>query len=262
MINSKADFKLKPNINKIVLGNSHPAGTFNDSLISNLKNLADPGDSYFYGFQKLKEVLKQNPDVDTVYVEFNPKTILIWEDSKLWKKHQIPSYLAFFNLKDHYVLATINGLSYQQETLKGISANLKRIALNQYNFIDSVGGYRHNEASKVDSILSTHKFNPQKQFTLKDNKLSKYDIVYLKKMVSLCIHKNIKIIFVRSPYHKKFDGRNYEDLFQTYRIKNFGAIPFLDFKDFPANDTEFKDLEHLNDRGAIKFSLWFENQNL
>jgi hypothetical protein len=258
IINSKANFKLTPNTNKIIIGNSHPAGTFNDSLISNFKNLADPGDSYFYGYHKLKEIINQNPQLDTVYVEFNPKTILLWEDSKLWKKHQVPNYLAFFEMKEHYLLATNDLLAYQQEVLKGIKANLKRIVLNKYNFIDSIGGYRHNESSKIDSLLNTHKYDPQVQYTLEQKKISRYDSSYLKKIVSLCEKKNIKIIFVRSPYHKKFDGRNYEDLFQTYRSENFGTIEFMDFKDFPADDTEFKDLEHLNSKGARKFSLWFE----
>lgn len=259
VINSRADFKLKPNINKIVIGNSHPAGTFNDSLISNLKNLADPGDSYFYGYQKLKEVVKQNPQVDTVYVEFNPKTILRWEDTKLWRKNQVPNYLAFFDLKDHRLLAKDDNLGYQQEIIKGIITNLKRIALNRYNYIDSIGGYRYVPSSRIKAILDTITYDPQKQFSLVQKRLSKYDSSYLKKMVQLCENKNIEIIFVRSPYHKNFDGHRYEDIFQAYRRKYFGTILFLDFQDFPMDDSEFKDLEHLNYKGAKKFSLWFEN---
>ncbi len=258
VINTRANFKLKPNTNKIVLGNSHPAGTFNDSIISNFKNLSDPGDSYFYGYQKIKEILKQNPQVDTVYVEFNPKTILIWEDTKLWKKNQVPNYLAFLDIKDHVLLATNNNLAYQQEILKGIVTNLKRIAFNQYHFTDYIGGYRHNEGSKIDSLLRTHKFDPQKQYTLKEKKISRFDSAYLKKIVRLCLNKNIQLIFVRSPYHTKFDAHNYEDLFQWYRITNFGEIPFLDFQDFPMQDSEFKDLQHLNYKGANRFSKWFE----
>ncbi|MFV0572535.1 MAG: hypothetical protein ACK5M1_08920 [Xanthomarina gelatinilytica] len=262
VINANADFKLQPNINKVVLGNSHPAGTFNDSLISNFRNLSDPGDSYFYGYLKLKELLKQNSQVDTVFVEFNPKTILAWEDSKLWKKHQIPNYLPFFDLKDHYLLATINGLSYQQEVIKAIPTNLQRILQNQYNYVDFIGGYRHNEGSKIDSLLITHKFDKKKQYILEEKELSKYDSAYLKKLVELCNNNNIQLIFVRSPYHNKFDGHNYEVMFQKYRKKNFKDIPFLDFKDFPAENFEFKDLEHLNSKGANKFSKWFEKQNL
>lgn len=262
VINANADFKLQPNINKVVLGNSHPAGTFNDSLISNFRNLSDPGDSYFYGYLKLKELLKQNFQVDTVFVEFNPKTILAWEDSKLWKKHQIPNYLPFFDLKDHYLLATINGLSYQQEVIKAIPTNLQRILQNQYNYVDFIGGYRHNEGSKIDSLLITHKFDKKKQYILEEKELSKYDSAYLKKLVELCNNNNIQLIFVRSPYHNKFDGHNYEVMFQKYRKKNFSDIPFLDFQDFPMDDSEFKDLEHLNHKGARKFSLWFDKLNI
>ncbi|MEM5564589.1 hypothetical protein WNY78_05720 [Psychroserpens sp. AS72] len=260
VINSRADFKLKPNTNKIVLGNSHPTGTFNDSLISNLKNLSDPGDSYFYGYQKLKEILKQNPQVDSVFVEFNPKTILKWEDSKLWRKHQVPNYLAFFEFEDHRLLATDNNIGYQQELIKGIAKNLQRIILNRYNYIDSIGGYRYVNNTRIESILDTLTYNPQKQYSLKENSLSQYDISYLNKMVRLCETENIKIVFVRSPYHKKFDGHRFETIFQTYRKENFETIPFLDFQNFPMEDSDFKDLEHLNHIGARKFSLWFEKE--
>ena len=258
VINTNADFKLQPNINKIVLGNSHPAGTFNDSLISNFKNLADPGDCYFYGYQKLKEIIKQNSQIDTVYIEFNPKTILAWEDSKLWKKHQIPNYLPFFDLKDHYLLATINGLSYQQEVAKGILKNVKRILKNRYLTIDSLGGFRHVDSSRLAAILDTVSYDPQKQYSLNENRLSKYDITYLNKMVTFCKNNNIEVIFVRSPYHVMFDGHRYENIFQAYKKEHFPNIPFLDFQDFPMDDSEFKDLEHLNLKGARKFSLWFE----
>lgn len=262
IINSQADFTLKPHINKIVLGNSHPTGTFNDSLISNFKNLADPGDNYFYGYQKLKKIIKQNPQVDTVYVEFNPKTILLWEDSKLWKKNQIPNYQAFFNFNDHYLLASINSLSYQQDMIKGLTTNVKRIATNQYNFKDSLGGFRHVKSSYINVILDTLTYKNEKQFKFNQKMISRYDLLYLSKMVDLCQNKNIQIILVRSPYHKKFDAHRYETIFQIYRMEHFKTIPFLDFMNFPMNNWEFKDLEHLNFKGARKFSLWFEEQNL
>ena len=47
-INKNADFKLDKKTYHIVLGNSQPECAFNDSLISNFKNLAKSGESYFY----------------------------------------------------------------------------------------------------------------------------------------------------------------------------------------------------------------------
>ncbi|HCY82975.1 MAG TPA: hypothetical protein DHV22_15955, partial [Xanthomarina gelatinilytica] len=171
---------------------------------------------------------------------------------------QIPNYLAFFEIADHYLLATNNGLSYQQEVAKGILKNVKRILKNRYLTIDSLGGFRHVDSSRLAAILDTVSYDPQKQYSLNENRLSKYDITYLNKMVTFCKNNNIQVIFVRSPYHVMFDGHRYENIFQAYKKEHFPNIPFLDFQDFPMDDSEFKDLEHLNLKGARKFSLWFE----
>jgi hypothetical protein len=261
VIHIRANFKLKPETTKIIIGNSQPEAAYNDSLIPSLKNLANAGESYFYGYQKLKEVLKQNPQINTIYIEFNPTTILIREDDKIWTdryiKYQVPNNLAFFDFYDHKLLITHNSIGYQQSVLKSLKSNLKRMALSQYNFIDSVGGYRTIKWSHTASILDTLKYDHKTQYKLEQKKTSTYDIIYLKKMVDLCKKKNIEVNLIRSPYHEKFIGRKYETLFQEYRKKNFRDVDFLDFKDFKIDDSEFGDLQHLNYKGARRFSLWF-----
>ncbi|WP_460219704.1 hypothetical protein [Psychroserpens sp. MEBiC05023] len=263
-INKHANFKLSPHITKIVLGNSQPECAFDDTLISQFKNLANSGESYFYSYQKLKQVLKQNPQINTVFIELNPTTILIREDEKIWQdrfiKHQVPNNLSFFNFSDHKILATKNHMGYQQALLKGLKRNLNRIVNNEYNFIDSIGGYRRVKWNHMASILDTLSYDVKTQYSEKQKKTSLYDIEYLKKMIDLCNLKSINIQFVRSPYHSKFIGRKYEVLFQKYREKHFKDIVFLDFKDFILEDSEYGDLQHLNYKGALKFSKWFENQ--
>lgn len=263
-INKRANFKLQSDITKIIIGNSQPECAYNDSLIPHFKNLANAGETYFYSYQKLNEVLKQNVQIKVVYIEFNPTTILIREDEKTWEdrfiKHQVPDHFAFFNLNDHKLLALKNTIGYQQATLKGLKLNLTRIARNQYNYIDSIGGYRYIKWNKTKEILDTLRYNPKTQYAINQKKLSEYDQLYLKKMIALCKNRNISVILIRSPYHSKFIGHKYEDIFQKYRKETFGDIEFLDFKDFEINDSEFGDLQHLNYKGARKFSLWFEKQ--
>ncbi|MGV8813804.1 MAG: hypothetical protein ACOH2D_06800 [Gelidibacter sp.] len=101
-------------------------------------------------------------------------------------------------------------------------------------------------------MITKHNIN------LSRKKTSNYDILYLKKMIELCKKNNVKVVFVRSPYHEKFIGRKYESLFQMYRKENFENIDFLDCKDFEIENFEFADLQHLNYKGANKFSIWFE----
>ncbi|MGV8813803.1 MAG: hypothetical protein ACOH2D_06795 [Gelidibacter sp.] len=78
----------------------------------------------------MNQVLKQNSQIQTVYIEFNPTTILIREDDKIWEdrfiKHQAPNNLAFFDLTEHKLLAIKNTIGYQQSILKGLKTNLKR----------------------------------------------------------------------------------------------------------------------------------------
>ncbi len=261
-INANANFKLQQDITQIILGNSQPECAFNDSLIPHFKNLAKAGETYFYGYQKLKEVLKQNSQINTVYIEFNPTNILIREDEKIWEnrfiKYQAPNNLAFFSFNDHKLLATKNNMGYQKAILKGLKLNLTRIAKNEYNFIDSIGGYRYIKWHKTEQILDTLIYNPEVQYDENQKKLSEYDLLYLKRMIALCKNNNVNVILIRSPYHKKFIGRKYETLFQSYRNTTFKELNFFDFKDFHIKDSEFGDLQHLNYKGAKKFSLWFE----
>ena len=58
--------------------------------------------------------------------------------------------------------------------------------------------------------------------------------------------------------HPKYDGRDNEKIFQSILKSNFSGIEFLDFKDFPLSNSEYGDLEHLNYRGANKFSPFFD----
>jgi hypothetical protein len=264
LINNRANFKLNPDITKIIIGNSQPECAFNDSLIPYFKNLANAGETYFYGYQKLKEVLKKNQQINTVYIEFNATTILAREDEKIWKnrfiKHQAPNNLAFFNFEDHKLLATKNTMGYHQALLKGIKRNLNRISKNQYNFIDSIGGYRYIKWNHTKSILDTLSYDPKVQYDSKQKQIGHYDLSYLQKIINLCNNSQIKVILVRSPYHNKFIGRKYEVMFQNYRKVNFNDIDFLDFKNFTIDDSEYGDLQHLNYKGAKKFSLWFEEK--
>ena len=76
-IEKKSSFKISDNIKYVVFGHSHSECTFNDALISNFKNLSEPGEAYFYTYQKLKNVIHDNPAIESVFVEFTNNQILL-----------------------------------------------------------------------------------------------------------------------------------------------------------------------------------------
>lgn len=261
IFNKNASFKLDKTITKIIIGNSQPECAYNDSLISKFKNLAKSGETYFYSYQKLKKVLEQNPQIKTVFIEFNPTNILIREDEKIWGdryiNHLLPNYQPFLKLKDNALLAYKNNSGYHHAILKSLYKNTKRISLGHYNFIDSIGGYQYLKRYKTKAILDTLTIRNIKQVDLEKTQLSNYDLTYLSKIIALCNQSKINFYLVRSPYHEKFIGNIYESSFQQIRQERFVDIEFLDFRDYPLNHSDYADLQHLNHRGAHKFSNWF-----
>ncbi len=88
-------------------------------------------------------------------------------------------------------------------------------------------------------------------------KISYYNLKYLTKIITLCKNNNIRVILIRSPQHKKYSGYSNEIKYQEIRKQYFPSIEYIDFSKFPLKNSEFGDLEHLNYKGAAKFSNWF-----
>ena len=88
-------------------------------------------------------------------------------------------------------------------------------------------------------------------------KTSVYSLYYLEKIIKLCKDNNINVFLIRSPYHHKSPIIQNEYNLQMLKNLKFIDIEFLDFKDFPLKNSEFGDLNHLNYKGAIIFSKWF-----
>ncbi len=265
IVDTNANFKIKKNVAHIFLGNSQPECAYNDSLIINFKNMANGGETYFYSYQKLKKIVTQNPQIESVYIEFNATNILHREDQKIWSdryiNHFFPTYNPFLEFEDHTLLVQKNSGGYQHALLKGLSYNIKRIVQNQYHFLGDIGGYKYLKRSKTQKILDSISMPNNKPQTKEKTILSNYDIHYLNKIIKLCRQNKITPFLVRSPTHERFQGNYYESLFQKVRQEQFSEVNFLDFKDFPLQNSEFGDLQHLNFKGARKFSIWF-NQHI
>ena len=92
-----SDFELKDYPKYLVLGYSQPEYAFNDSLIIGLKNLAKGGESYFYTYYKPKEMIKNNPSIETVFIAFTNVNIVSKIDAWTWDCYYMSSRLNRFS---------------------------------------------------------------------------------------------------------------------------------------------------------------------
>src|SRR5690606_26188400 len=234
IVNKNSDFKLSNNIKYLVLGHSHPECAFNDSLIVDFKNISQSGESYFYTYFKAKEIIKQNPSIETVFIEFTNNQINESMNSWIWKEkymnHRYPRYSPFMNFTDKIVLAKNNLSGYLNSTSLSLKENSDRIIKQNFNYINSIGGYLHLERDKTDSLIN----NIKKDYSQSEHfKISEYNLKYLTKIIDLCEERGKKVILVRSPQHSKYSGYSNESLYQEIKNNHFSSIEYLDFSKFP-----------------------------
>lgn len=261
---SKSDnFKLNKETKILILGHSHPEGALNDSLIEGARNFAQGGEVYFYAFLKLRKLLEKNNQINAVFIEFTNNQITLdmddWDSDEKKIVDKFPKYAPVMNWKDYNHVLDRNPLAFVKAMQLVIKNNINFVAYRKKDFIKirDWGGYYYNKRSHVDSIIKTQK--KINDTNLATPKISTRNLNYLFEIIDLCKKKNVNLYLFRSPQHKEYLGIGNELQFQQILKTRFSNVYFLDFNDFPLNNEDYGDLEHLNYKGAKKFSLFFNS---
>lgn len=257
-VNMKASFKVPTDIKYVVFGHSHPEYAFNDSIIKGIKNYAKSSENLFYTHTKIEHVLKQNPSLDTIFVEFSNLSVSKIADQNIADDVHIQrgfSNLApLENINDHLFLIRRNVRGYLAGVSFAYKTHFQKIIFNNFNYLE-LGGFLSMDRNWTDSLLANPSKTEQAKYPAKA--YGTHTVASLKRIVDLCKSKDKTVILVRSPQHPKFEGRTNERSFQQLRAAQFADLEFLDFNDFPLDNSDYADLGHLNAKGARKFSVWF-----
>lgn len=222
IVNKNSDFKLNVNTKYLVLGHSHPECAFNDSLIDNFKNLSQSGESYYYTYFKAKEIIKQNPSIETVFIEFTNNQINESMNDWIWGEkymnHRYPKYSSFMKYDDKMILAKNNLSGFLNSTSLSLKENIGRVIKQNFNYTNSIGGYLYLERDKTDSLVN----NIKKEYSQSENvRVSEHNLEYLNKIIDLCEEHGKKVILIRSPQHSKYTGYSNENIYQEIRNNLF-----------------------------------------
>ena len=255
-----SNFRLDSEPEIVVFGHSHPEVAFNDSLISNLRNLAQSGESYFYTYFKAKRVLEQNPSIKVVFIGYTNNQIDEIADNWIWGDMDMslryPEYSSFMSFKDKFLLMHKNFKAYLNCFSLSVNRRLVKLRMQDFNFTNDIGGYLYLVRDKTDSLLNV-KSGFEKESTDSPQGMSEFNVYYLSKLVELCTKQGKRVVLFRSPLHERYEGFQNEARYQGILEKRFGNVEFMDFSKFPLSNSDFGDLEHLNHKGAKKFSEWF-----
>lgn len=247
----------------LFIGHSHAECAFNDSIITQSKNLSLSAECYFYSYLKLKTVLRKN-HISTIFLELSNWQISASMDSTIWKDYYLSrsckNYQALMGPDEVKLLLNKNPkklFSVQPVVLK---RQLQALISPRSEFYDIMewGGYLGISKSVTDSILDSYK-KPGAVKKYISNRLSTVNLGYLDKILALCREKNVKVYLVRVPMHDESAELVNENEFQALVKSRYKDYPFIDLRRFPVSNDEFADLEHLNVKGSKKFSEYFQN---
>lgn len=250
IIKRKSSFKLEENITNVVFGHSHPECAYNDSLIAKFKNLAESGECYFYTLQKVKKVIPDNPQIETVFLEFSNNQISSDMDDWIWgyekMNYYLPKYSPFMKKEDFEILLSNNSTDFIACTSVSFKKNLFRVLKYDFDYSDNIGGFNWLDVNQLKDS------DPDNNANL--DSISQVNLEYLRKIIEYCQHRDVTVFLTRSPQHKDFYFLKNEKLFQKIRNEKFSDVEFLDFNNFPIPDNYFADFGHLNYKGAEIFS--------
>lgn len=263
VIRTKADFTLKSHPEYAVFGNSRPECAFNDSLISHFRNFAESGENYFYTRIKIKNILKQNPGISTVFIEFGNSNIDNTSKEKILDKndmsYRIPVFSPFLDFDDYNFFFS-SGIEAKRNIIQIFPVSLRRKAIrivrNDFDYTDRSGGYNYLDRNKIDSLVKAYKNITKEPLTGRDIYTESID--YLKEIVDFCNQSGKTTYIIRCPLHPDYPYYVNEKMMLDILENNFSDTQFLDFSKFPSANSEFGDFTHLNYAGAKRFSVWFD----
>lgn len=251
LLNNSKTFILNKNINKLILGDSHSQYAFNDSILSNTYNLSNNADSYFYSYQKLKEIKSKNKQIDTLILSFSfhnvEKSIdKEWFMNSAHLKHRFRLYLPMLDNHDLLFLFKSNPIDF-------LSNLFTQIYFPFYLFTKGkniYGGYGKLSDNNLLSELEKQKKNLlNKESNFEESLIEKK---YLKKINKFCIDNKIKLILVNPPIYKTLFNK--QNNFYMFYSKYFLDVTFLDYSTLNMSDDCYRDLVHLTPKGAMYFS--------
>lgn len=241
----------------LILGHSHPECAFNDDLIRDFKNLSKSGESYFYTYQKVKEVIPNN-GIIAVFIEYSNGLINKQMDEWIWGYEKMNAHLPwhspFMDKEDLLFLYERNPQDFPKAISTSTRNNLTRILSLRFNIDYKYGGFNNLNESNVTYLMKEQ--NSDFEDVSDEEGISFANIKYLEKIIEYCNINNVKVFLIRSPQHNYFPKANEETL-KSIKFEKFQNIEFLDFDKFPLEDNQFADFGHLNFKGAVEFSLWF-----
>lgn len=257
----------KYDINLIFMGDSHGNCAVNPSYIENSYNFSAIGESYEQTYFKLRKIINEMPELDTVVVPIDLHSFFDYRknpyvDAWYWKKYL--SYEELSILTEKNILNLLININFP---FIGNGIDMKRAIISKNNRLSELKfGYSASDyVITKDAIIKEAEDRVDSQFVT--NKIDLELFNFFIEVVKLVIEKDKKIILIKYPVTKSYieavkqKGINVYDYYAIIEkeISKYENLYILDYQNIFSDLNYFTDSDHLNSAGAESFSKILNN---
>lgn len=254
----------------LVIGDSYTECAIDDEVYKDAINLSSSGRGFPFSYFLLKDMIEQNPQIDTVLLSYalgraskSYDDFILYNDSNF--REHLPSTILRADYEDMTPLKDVPNFYYYALRAPFSVANLNLIfracsgRLSDDVRTRSVGKFNKNTRDKLLVSIQKTKLNTSTTGRSIDEDSITYE--YLMRIAAYLESKNVRLILFNAPKYKidSYEPREESDKIIKQKLANF---EYLDFSDFPLDDSCFADLGHLNYRGAKIFSEYLQKNGL
>jgi len=253
-ISKTIHYKLNDSITDIYIGDSHIQCAINDSLLQNSKNVATSAESFYFSYYKLENLIEKNQHIQKVYLGVSYHSLSNYYNDFISGEYSLstsPKYFYFLPVEEQFKLVAWNR--------KDLPAFIKAVSRIGYTLLTDDGtyfssfGYSNNFTNVTASKPSMEKRLQFQYYTNgKLNDFSEINLLYLKKIITLCKTNKIDLVLLNTPLHPYYKSKipanyiaKFNEIAKSYNLK------VIDFSNLSLSDSCFvPDGDHVSEKGA------------
>jgi hypothetical protein len=242
-----------PNVETIIVGDSHVMVGVNDKILPESVNIAQGAEPYVVTYYKLKKILSDNPGIKNVIIGFSYHNFSSFNDYKF-----IDKKIAYELYKRLYPLVDIGDMwSFQVAIDRKIFLQtfIRNMLLYPkiHHYDNYIGKFEKrpnklNEANLEETIRRHYLRGAQ------DDDISTVSRVSLNRIVKLTNQYNLRLILLNTPVERRYYEMVPEVFLNYYaQVKNEleqQNVQIIDLGNYNLDNSSFYDYDHLSGEGA------------
>lgn len=245
---------IKINAKILATGDSHMACAFRPQFYPHSANISQTAEPLITSFFKIKKLIIDNPEIDTVIIGISYNSFSDYNDEKfmdgLWANNQLGRTTSLMSLSD-YKGYSIDTNTYNRKYFKNT------LVIPQTGDPSYVGKYIPKESglekSSVEKIISKQYYSDSTLRGVSQNSLN-----YIDSIIKWTKTHEIIPIIVCPPLHKEYRERVPDIFYYTMKnvLKKYQAegLKTVNFSSQHMPDSLFSDHTHLDKLGAMRFT--------